>query len=43
MAGLRTGRRFSWSQYMANHEYNAALGYCAAIAALVALHMLRQP
>jgi protein-S-isoprenylcysteine O-methyltransferase Ste14 len=41
-AGLRGGRRFSWRQYMANHEYNAAVGYCAAIAALVALHLLHQ-
>jgi protein-S-isoprenylcysteine O-methyltransferase Ste14 len=33
---------FSWRQYMANHEYNAALGYCAAIAVLIALHLLHQ-
>jgi protein-S-isoprenylcysteine O-methyltransferase Ste14 len=31
--------RFSWRQYMANHEYNAAIGYCAAVAALIALHL----
>jgi len=37
---LRQG--FSWRQYVANHEYNAALGYCAAVAALIALHLLRQ-
>jgi protein-S-isoprenylcysteine O-methyltransferase Ste14 len=35
-------RRFSWSQYLANHEYNAALGYCAAVALLIALHLLHQ-
>jgi len=40
--GLRSGRRFSWRQYMANHEYNAAVGYCAALAALIALHLLHQ-
>ncbi len=33
-------QHFSWRQYLANHEYNAALGYCAAIAALVALRLL---
>lgn len=41
-SGLRSGRRFSWRQYMANHEYNAAVGYCAALAALVAMHLLHQ-
>lgn len=41
-AGLGTGRHFSWRQYMANHEYNAALGYCAAVATLVVLHLLHQ-
>jgi len=33
------GRQFSWRQYLANHEYNAALGYCAAVAALAALRL----
>jgi protein-S-isoprenylcysteine O-methyltransferase Ste14 len=41
-AGLASHRRFSWRQYMANHEYNAVLGYCAALTALVVLHLLRQ-
>jgi protein-S-isoprenylcysteine O-methyltransferase Ste14 len=40
--GLGSKRGFSWRQYLANHEYNAALGYCAAIAVLVALHLLHQ-
>jgi protein-S-isoprenylcysteine O-methyltransferase Ste14 len=40
--GPRPQRRFSWSQYLANHEYNAALGYCAALALLIALHLLHQ-
>jgi protein-S-isoprenylcysteine O-methyltransferase Ste14 len=35
-------QRFSWRQYLANHEYNAAIGYCAAIVALTALRMLQQ-
>jgi protein-S-isoprenylcysteine O-methyltransferase Ste14 len=35
-------QRFSWRQYLANHEYNAALGYCAAVALLIALHLLHQ-
>jgi hypothetical protein len=39
---LSTERRFSWRQYMANHEYNAAVGYCAALAALLLLHLLHQ-
>jgi len=29
---------FSWRQYLANHEYNAAIGYCAAVGALIAIH-----
>jgi protein-S-isoprenylcysteine O-methyltransferase Ste14 len=41
-AGLRSGRHFSWRQYLANHEYNAGLGYCAALGALLALHWLHQ-
>ena len=32
-------QRFSWRRYLANHEYNAAIGYCAAVAALVALRV----
>jgi protein-S-isoprenylcysteine O-methyltransferase Ste14 len=40
--GLRPQRGFSWRRYMANHEYNAALGYCAAVAALIALYLVRQ-
>lgn len=35
-------RRFSWRQYVANHEYNAALGYGAAVAVLIALHLFHQ-
>ncbi len=35
-------QRFSWSQYLANHEYNAALGYGAAVALLIALHLLHR-
>ncbi len=38
---LHSTQRFSWRQYVANHEYNAALGYCAAVAALIAIHLLR--
>jgi protein-S-isoprenylcysteine O-methyltransferase Ste14 len=34
--------RFSWRQYLANHEYNAAIGYCAAIAALAALRVFQR-
>jgi len=41
-ARSQSGQQFSWRQYMANHEYNAVLGYCAAVAALVALHLLHQ-
>jgi protein-S-isoprenylcysteine O-methyltransferase Ste14 len=41
-AALSTERRFSWRQYMANHKYNAAVGYCAALAALLLLHLLHQ-
>ncbi len=32
-------QRFSWRRYLANHEYNAAIGYCAAVGALVALRV----
>jgi protein-S-isoprenylcysteine O-methyltransferase Ste14 len=40
-AGMRSRRGFSWRQYLANHEYNAALGYCAAVAGLIALRLIR--
>ncbi len=33
---------FSWRRYLANHEYNAAIGYCAAVGALIALRMFNQ-
>jgi protein-S-isoprenylcysteine O-methyltransferase Ste14 len=33
---------FSWRRYLANHEYNAAIGYCAAVGALIALRMFHQ-
>jgi protein-S-isoprenylcysteine O-methyltransferase Ste14 len=36
-AAPRPGKHFSWRQYWANHEYNAAIGYCAAVAALIAM------
>jgi protein-S-isoprenylcysteine O-methyltransferase Ste14 len=35
-------QRFSWRRYLSNHEYNAALGYCAAVGALVALRIFHQ-
>lgn len=34
-------QHFSWRQYLSNHEYNAALGYCAAVGALVALRVFQ--
>ncbi len=42
--GASTGARprFSWRQYLANHEYNAAIGYCAAVGALVALRLFHK-
>lgn len=41
-AGLPGGQSFSWRQYLANHEYNAAVGYCAAVGALVVLHLIHR-
>lgn len=35
------GSPFTWRQYWRNHEYNALLGYCGAVALLFLIHYLR--